>query len=131
MNIFFEQYLKFMHTVYGIPNCDTVKKVRTWLDKNQIEYQFHDYKKEGITADKIQHWLKDFPLEKVLNKASTTWKELSAEEKAAVSDQESAIALMVAKTSSIKRPVIEDKTGKAVAVGFSEKEYEKVFLGNS
>ena len=117
-----------MLTVYGIPNCDTVKKVRTWLDKNNIEYQFHDYKKEGITAAKIKNWFKQFPLEKILNKASTTWKELSAEEKAAVVDEKSAIELMVSKTSAIKRPVIEDETGKAVAVGWSEKDYEKLFL---
>ena len=117
-----------MLTVYGIPNCDTVKKVRTWLDKNSIEYQFHDYKKEGITAEKINKWFMQFPVEKVLNKASTTWKELSTEEKASVIDKKSAIELMVSKTSAIKRPVIEDETGKAVAVGWSEKEYEKLFL---
>lgn len=117
-----------MLTVYGIPNCDTIKKTRTWLDKNNIPYQFHDYKKEGITPEKIKGWLTEFPLQKVLNKASTTWKELSDEEKKAVVDESEAISLMANKTSSIKRPVIEDPSGKAVAVGFSEKEYEKLFL---
>lgn len=116
-----------MFTIYGIPNCDTVKKARTWLDKNGIEYQFHDYKKLGIAPEKIQDWFKEYPWQKLVNKTSTTWKELSDEEKALVQDEKSATNLMVKKTSVIKRPVLEDSTGKAVAVGFSEKEFETIF----
>jgi len=117
-----------MFTVYGIPNCNTVKKARTWLEQNNIEYTFHDYKKKGITSEKIQEWFKKYPWEKLVNKAGTTWKALSEEEKALVINEESAIDLMIKKTSVIKRPVIEDAAGKAIALGFSEKEFEEVFL---
>ena len=117
-----------MLTVYGIPNCDTVKKTRVWLDKNNIDYTFHDYKKEGIDHDKIQNWFKTLPWEKVVNKASTTWKALTDEEKAAVKDEESAANLMISHTSVIKRPLVEDASGKAVAIGFSEKDYAEKFL---
>ncbi|MCF0057370.1 ArsC family reductase [Dyadobacter sp. CY356] len=117
-----------MFTVYGIPNCNTVKKARTWLDENGIEYTFHDYKKNGITSEIITGWFQYFPWEKLVNKAGTTWKQLSDEEKAAVADEKSATALMVTKNSVIKRPLIEDSSGKAVAIGFSESEYEKTFL---
>ena len=117
-----------MLTVYGIPNCDTVKKTRTWLEKNSIAYTFHDYKKEGISDDKIENWFETLPWEKVVNKASATWKALSDEEKAAVTDEKSAAKLMIGHTSVIKRPLIEDETGKAVALGFSEKEYTEKFL---
>lgn len=117
-----------MFTVYGIPNCNTVKKARTWLEQNNVEYTFHDYKKKGITSEKIQEWFKKYPWEKLVNKAGTTWKGLSDEEKALVINEESAIDLMIKKTSVIKRPVIEDANGNAIALGFSEKEFEEAFL---
>ena len=117
-----------MFTVYGIPNCNTVKKARMWLEQNKVEYIFHDYKKKGITSDRIREWFKKYPWEKLVNKAGTTWKALSEEEKALVINEESAIDLMIKKTSVIKRPVIEDASGKAIALGFSEKEFEEVFL---
>ena len=117
-----------MFTVYGIPNCNTVKKARTWLEENGVEYSFHDYKKKGISPEKIQKWFKEFPWEKLVNKAGTTWKALPEEEKALIQDEKSATDLMVVKTSVIKRPVIEDETGKAIALGYSEKEYEEIFL---
>ena len=117
-----------MLTVYGIPNCDTIKKARTWLEKNNIEYTFYDYRKESISTDKVKKWFKVFPWEKVINKASTTWKELSDEEKLAVTDEKSAAKLAVSHTTVIKRPVIEDASGKAVTLGFSEKIYEETFL---
>jgi arsenate reductase len=117
-----------MVTLYGIPNCDTVKKARTWLEKNGVAYHFHDYKKEGVAAERIRKWYEAFPREKLVNKAATTWKDLSAEEKAAVVDDETAITLMTAKTSLIKRPLIEDASGSAVALGFDAKRYEEIFL---
>ncbi|GLU51868.1 arsenate reductase [Dyadobacter frigoris] len=117
-----------MFTVYGIPNCNTVKKARMWLDEKGIAYTFHDYKKKGITAEKITGWFQYFPWEKLVNKAGTTWKQLSDEEKAAVTDEKSATELMISKNSVIKRPLIEDASGKAIAIGFSESEYEKAFL---
>ena len=117
-----------MFTVYGIPNCNTVKKARTWLDDHGIEYVFHDYKKKGITQERIQEWYKQFPWEKLVNKAGTTWKALSDEEKALVQNEKTATDLMITKTSVIKRPVIEDTSGKAIALGFSEENYKQVFL---
>ncbi|MHA4742235.1 ArsC family reductase [Dyadobacter sp. MSC1_007] len=117
-----------MLTVYGIPNCDTIKKARTWLDKHQIAYRFHDYRKDGITTEKINGWFKELPWDKVLNKASTTWKELPDEQKATVTDEASAANLLISHSSAIKRPLIEDASGKAVSIGFSEKLYEEKFL---
>ncbi|MCF2498454.1 ArsC family reductase [Dyadobacter chenhuakuii] len=117
-----------MLTVYGIPNCDKVKKTRTWLEKHHIAYTFHNYKTEGISNNKIKAWFKTLPWDKVVNKASTTWKALSDEEKALITDEKAAARLMMAHTSVIKRPLIEDASGKAVTIGFSEKEYEEKFL---
>ncbi len=117
-----------MFTVYGIPNCNTVKKAKTWLDEKGISYTFHDYKKKGISAEKINSWFPYYPWEKLVNKAGTTWKQLSDEEKATVIDEQSATVLMMSKNSVIKRPLVEDASGKAVALGFSEKEYEEIFL---
>ena len=117
-----------MFIVYGIPNCNTVKKARVWLDEKGILYTFHDYKKKGISPEKITSWLEKYPWEKLVNKAGTTWKQLSDDEKAAVSDAKSAIDLMVLKNSVIKRPLIENEVGEAVALGFSEKDYEEIFL---
>lgn len=106
-----------MLTVYGIPNCDTVKKAVTALKENQLPYTFHDYKKQGIKAEKLALWLTQYPKETLINRAGTTWKQLSDEQKSAVQDNESAIALMMEKPSVIKRPVIE-KEGQIVAVGW-------------
>ena len=117
-----------MLVLYGIPNCNTVKKARVWLTAHGIEYQFHDYKKAGITDSKIKTWLVQLPWEKLINKSGTTWRGLSDLEKEAVQDEASATALMIAKTSVIKRPIIEDANGKIYALGFSETEYETVFL---
>ncbi|HWD86633.1 MAG TPA: Spx/MgsR family RNA polymerase-binding regulatory protein [Mucilaginibacter sp.] len=113
-------------TVYGIPNCDTVKKALTWLRINHIDFEFHDFKKEGISAGKLQEWDKKAGLEKFLNKNSTTWKEVDDAEKAAITSIEAAVPLLQEKTSIIKRPVIED--GKFLFFGFNEETYSKHFL---
>jgi arsenate reductase len=115
-----------MYIVYGIPNCDTVKKVLTWLQNHKIPYQFHDYKKEGITPAKLKNWAGQVGWETILNKKSTTWRELDAKTQASVINEKAAIALMTAHTSSIKRPVIE-KDEKVITVGFNEAAYEKLF----
>ena len=112
-----------MYKVYGIPNCDTVKKAITWLKENDIPFEFHNYKKEGISQEKLNEWLTQEPWEVLVNKAGTTWKKLSEEEKA--NDNASAITLMLDKTSVIKRPIIEGD--KIVAIGFKSENYEKVF----
>jgi len=106
-----------MLTVYGIPNCDTVKKTLTALKENQLPFTFHDYKKQGISPEKLALWLTQQPKEILINRAGTTWKQLTDEQKNAVQDNESAIALMMEKPSVIKRPVVE-KNGKIVAVGW-------------
>lgn len=112
--------------LYGIPNCNTVKKARDWLDANQISYQFHDFKKQGLDATSAQAWLKQQPWEKLVNRAGMTWRNLSDAEKANVIDANSALALMLAKTSVIKRPVLE-RDGKVIALGFNETEYQSLF----
>lgn len=115
-----------MLTLYGIPNCNTVKKARTWLQENNIAYEFHDYKKQGIDAEKIENWMTQQPWEKLVNRAGMTYRKLSDQEKAAINDNASATKLMIEKTSVIKRPIVE-KDGNIVALGFKEDEYEALF----
>ncbi len=107
-----------MIIVYGIPNCDTVKKARTWLDDQGLAYQFHDYKKQGVPADQLPHWLQTLGWEKVLNRAGTTWRKLDEATQAGVTDAASAAALMQAQPSVIKRPLVAWPDGR-LTVGFS------------
>lgn len=111
--------------VYGIPNCNTVKKAIDWLKANGTGLEFHDFKKSGITKEKLFDWSKEVGWEKLLNKKGTTWRGLSAEQQQNVKDEESAIELMIEKPSLIKRPVIE--TGKKLIVGFDQEEYKTKF----
>jgi arsenate reductase (glutaredoxin) len=113
-----------MTTLYGIPNCDTVKKARTWLEGQGIEYAFHDYKKAGADADKLAAWCDVSGWEAVLNRAGTTFKKLPDADKTGL-DQAKAIALMLAQPSMIKRPVVEHPGG--LLVGFKPDQYEKAF----
>lgn len=108
-------------TLYGIPNCDTVKKARAWLDGRGIAYAFHDYKKAGITGDKLTGWLDVAGWETVLNRAGTTFKKLPDTAKANL-DPAKAIALMLAQPSMIKRPIVEHDGG--LLVGFKEAEWQ-------
>jgi arsenate reductase len=112
-----------MITVYGIPNCDTIKKTLDWLKKNKIEYEFHDYKKSGISKEKLSAWSKKVGWEVLLNRKSTTWKSLSPQEQQAVTTQASAIKEMMKNNSIIKRPVIE--SGDVILVGFNDNEFIK------
>ena len=111
--------------VYGIPNCDTTKKVLSWLKENKIAFTFHDYKLEGISKAKLEAWCKKTGWETVFNKRSTTWRELSEAEQKKVIDQTTAIKIMMQHNSIIKRPVIE--YDKVLLVGFSEEEYKITF----
>ncbi len=113
-----------MIKVYGINNCDTVKKAIHWLKENQIEFEFHDYKKRGISAEKIDEWLSQYPFEKLVNKAGTTYKKLSDSEKALIIDNQSAKLLMLEKNSVIKRPIIE--SDKILLIGFNVDSYASV-----
>jgi len=107
--------------VYGIKNCNTVKKAINWLEEHQLPYTFHDYKKEGISENKLEQWEKEISWEKLLNKKGTTWKKLDVEEQATVTDAHTANQVLIKNTSMIKRPVIEG--GKQILLGFDELEY--------
>ena len=112
--------------LYGIPNCNTVKKARDWLDANNITYEFHDFKKQGIGEATIQNWLTQYPWEKLINRAGLTWRGLDEATQSGITDNASATALMQAKTSVIKRPIlVKDK--KILALGFSDAEYHNIF----
>lgn len=116
-----------MYIVYGIPNCNSVQKARTWLDKNNISYEFHDYKKLGITRSKLTSWCKQLGWENLLNKKGTTWRGLDEATQLATTTQAAAISLMLEHNSSIRRPVIT-QDDKIVAIRFDEAAYEQVFL---
>ena len=112
--------------VYGIPNCDTVKKARTWLTEQGIAFEFHDFKKQGVPPAALDHWLDTLGWETVLNRKGTTWRKLDAALQAQVQDAASAKAVMLAHASVIKRPVVEwldDKGASAVSVGFNATEW--------
>ncbi len=107
-------------TIYGIPNCNTVKKTLDWFKQKNISIIFHDYKKEGISKEKLTAWCKLTGWQILLNKKSTTWRGLLADEQEKVTNQTAAINLMMNNASLIKRPVIE--IGEEILVGFNETE---------
>lgn len=111
-----------MH-LFGIPNCNTVKKARTWLEAHNIAYTFHDFKKEPPTPTLLENWLSQQPWETLVNRSGMTWRNLTDTEKAAVKDNASAITLMIAKPSVIKRPVLVENN-KIISLGFAEANYE-------
>ena len=109
---------------HSVPNCDSVKKARDWLDRAGIAYAFHDYKKRGADADRIAGWAEQAGWEKVLNRAGTTFKKLPDADKDSITEKK-AIALMLAQPSIIKRPVLEAKS--KLTVGFKPDDYRKLF----
>ncbi len=108
--------------VYGIPNCDTVKKARTWLAEHGWTAAFHDFKKQGVPAAELDLWLDQLGWETVLNRKGTTWRKLDAPVQASVTDKPSAKLVMLAHASTIKRPVIVWPSGK-VTVGFDPEKW--------
>ena len=108
-------------TIYGIKNCDTMKKARAWLDKHGVEYAFHDYKSAGIERERLERWAKKVGWETILNRAGTTFKKLPDKDKEGVTEKK-AIALMLAQPSMIKWPVLELGGGKLL-VGFKPEIY--------
>ena len=117
-------------TIYGIKSCNSMKKAFTKLDELGVPYEFHDYKKQGIEQESVGRWVESLGIDKVLNKRGTTWRKLSDEQKAAAdADQNTAIELMLANTSMIKRPLVEGELGdKAVLFcGFDEAEFDAIF----
>ncbi len=103
--------------VYGIPNCDTVKRARAWLAAQGIAHEFHDVKKAGVPAAHIDAWLQAAGWERLLNRQGTTWRQLDESVRAGVADAASAKAVMLAQPSTIKRPVVEWPDGR-ISVGF-------------
>ncbi|WP_292052564.1 MULTISPECIES: ArsC family reductase [unclassified Brevundimonas] len=106
--------------MYGIPNCDTVKKARTWLAENGVEFTFHDYKKHGVPADQLKQWVDEHGWEVVLNRAGTTFKKLPDEAKTDL-NADKAIAFMIEQPSMIKRPILD--LGAKRLVGFKADVY--------
>lgn len=111
--------------IFGIPNCGSVKKARTFFEEKGIDYQFHDYKKEGIDEEHLKKWCAEFGWEKVLNKKGLTWRGLDEPVKQEVDNESAAIKLMIANTSTIKRPVIQ--CDMANTIGFDEENYKNLF----
>jgi Spx/MgsR family transcriptional regulator len=112
-----------MITLYGIPNCDTVKKARTWLTDHGVEYQFHDFKKQGVPTNLLPDWVQSVGLDKLINRKGPTWRKLDASLQASVVDAASATVVMLAHSSIIKRPVVVWNDG-AVTVGFTPENFE-------
>lgn len=110
-------------TLYGIPNCDTVKRARQWLDAAGLAYQFHDFKKAGVPAPELQRWLAELGWEKVINRSGTSWRKLDDAQKAAVVDAASAARLAQEQPSVIKRPVVHWADDR-LSIGFNEALFE-------
>ncbi len=110
--------------VYGIKNCNTVKSALDWLKKNGVDFEFHDYKARGISEQKLKDWCQQVGWEALVNKKGTTWRQLDDATKEKISSEMEAIALMISKTSVIKRPLLE-KDGKVLALGFDEEVFRK------
>jgi arsenate reductase len=112
-----------MITLYGIKNCDTVKKARTWLEQRGIDYQFHDFRTDGLTEQQVKLWIDELGLELLVNKRSTTWKELDEATKNQL--DANAVQIITANPTLIKRPLLD--TSKQKHVGFKDTEYSKIF----
>jgi arsenate reductase len=111
-------------TIYGIKNCDTMKKARSWLDKHGVTYTFHDYKTQGVAASDLEKWIKAAGWETVLNRAGTTFRKLPDKDRENLTEKK-AIALMLGQPSMIKRPVLD--VGSKITVGFKPETYASVF----
>lgn len=126
-NAFKSPKLAFMEIkIFGIPNCGSVKKARSFFEERGFAYSFHDYKKHGIDEEHLKRWCAEFGWERVLNRKGLTWRNLDETLKNAVTDESAAIKLMKDNTSTIKRPVIESVKGNTI--GFDEDEYKKLFV---
>ncbi len=111
-------------TVYGIKNCNTVKKSLDWLNKHQIDYQFHDFKMKGIDLKTLQQWQQQEGLERLINKKGTTFRQLEEHDKNLLNNEAQALKLLMEKPTLIKRPLIE-KNGKIISIGYEEEQFMK------
>lgn len=113
-------------TLYGIPNCDTVKKARAWLDARGASYSFHDYKKLGVPQQELQRWMTQLGWDALVNRKGTTWRQLDEATRASVVDASSAQAVLCAQPSAIKRPVVCWASGH-LTVGFEAGEFDRAW----
>ena len=113
-----------MITLYGISNCDTIKKARAWLSNNEIEYTFHDYRKQGLERDQLEAWADELGWESLLNRRGTTWRQLPESIRASV-DRDQAISLMLEQPAMIKRPLLD--LGQSRKLGFKDSDYQSYF----
>jgi Spx/MgsR family transcriptional regulator len=114
-----------MTTLYGIKNCDSVKKARKWLEQNQVAYQFHDFRSDGLSADQISTWIDTLGWETLVNKRSTSWKALDDSVKHAMTAESATVAILASPTL-IKRPLLATKT--QLMVGFKDADYQALLL---
>ncbi len=112
-----------MKTLYGISNCDTVRKARKWLENHKMDYQFHDFRQDGLTYEQLLTWSTKVGWEALLNRRSTSWRQVSEENKAAI-DEEKALQLMLQQPTLIKRPVLV--SSEQIVVGFNETAYQSL-----
>ena len=110
--------------LYGISNCDTVKKAKSWLEENNLDYHFHDFRKQGLESAIIQDWLSQIDWQKLLNKRSTTWRNLDAKTQQSV-NAENIIQLLLENPTLIKRPVL--KVNGIINIGFNADTYQGIF----
>ena len=113
-----------MITLYGIKNCDTVKKACNWLDLHGVEYRFHDFRADGLERETVQRWLDELGWENLVNRRSSSWKALDAATRENM-DEQSALAAIMAQATLIKRPLLD--TGRERFTGFSAASYQKIF----
>ena len=114
-----------MTTLYGIPNCDTVRKARKWLEAQGIDYQFHDFKKQGVTEEALRDWISQAGIDTVLNRRGTTWRKLPESDREGI-DETKAIALLMEHSSMVKRPVLQMDDG-SIHIGFKPDMYSELF----
>jgi Spx/MgsR family transcriptional regulator len=113
-----------MTTLYGIPNCDTVKRARAWLDEHGVAYRFHDFKKDGVPQAELDRWLESPGWEALVNRRGTTWRRLDEAAREAVVDAPSARTVLLANPSLIKRPVVQWDAGAVVTTGFDAAQWK-------
>ncbi|MDE9540176.1 ArsC family reductase [Xenorhabdus bovienii] len=114
-------------TLYGIKNCDTMKKARRWLEDQEIPYQFHDYRVDGLSSELLQLFIEQVGWEPLLNTRSTTWRKLSDDQKSAINNTEAAKKLMLEQPAIIKRPLLVSETGNYL-LGFKAEQYQQFFF---
>ncbi len=111
--------------VFGIPNCDQVRKARAWLQAAGVAYRFHDFRADGLLPEQLAAWMRHVPWDSLVNRRGTTWRRIDEARRAAVTDQRSATELLLAEPTLVKRPVLQD--GQRILVGFSEPLYAAFF----